>query len=101
MRRARLCVMLVLLGWIGTAMPAPAPAFAGDRVPSWRYVHLSASAPAVPIRIVDPEEPWEHGSRIGRQPAIAGRAMRAGFYGHGAFATPSEVLSAIPVRGLG
>jgi hypothetical protein len=105
MSRARLCVMLVLLGWIGTAMPAPALAFAGDRVPSWRYVHLAASAPAVPIRIVGPEEPWEHvvqdiQARV--SPAIAGRAMRAGFYGHGAFAKPKEVLNALPfVAALG
>ena len=103
MRKARLFVTLVLFGWLGTAMPAPA--FAGDQVPAWRYVHLSASAPAVPIRIVGPEEPWEHvvqdiQARV--SPSIAGRAMRAGFYGHGAFTKPSEVLSAIPfVAALG
>ena len=76
-----------------------APACAGDQGPAWRSVHLSASAPAVPIRIVGPEESWEHvvqdiQARV--SPAIAGRAMRAGFYGHGAFTKPSEVLSALP-----
>src|SRR4029453_8496388 len=99
MSKALLFVTLVLLGWRGTVMTAPAHALPEDRESPWRYVHLSASTPAVPIRIVGPDEPWERvvqdiQARI--SPSIAGRAMRVGFYGHGAFTKPREVLNAIP-----
>jgi hypothetical protein len=105
MRRAMLFVTLVLSGWIGIAMPGQAPAFSEDQEPQWRYVHVSGSAPAVPIRIVGQDEPWERvvqDIQARLSPHIAGRAMRVGFYGHGAFVKPREVLNAIPfVAALG
>src|SRR4029453_14159419 len=107
MRRAILFVVFVLPVWIGAVMTARAqePAFSGDQESQWRYVHLSGSAPAVPIRIVGQEEPWERvvqDIQARLSPHIAGRAIRVGFYGHGAFVKPREVLNAIPfVAALG
>ena len=107
MRRAILFVTLVLPVWISTAMTVRAQetTFSGDQEPQWRYVHVSGSAPAVPIRIVGQEEPWERvvqDIQARLSPSITGRAMRVGFYGHGAFVKPREVLNAIPfVAALG
>jgi hypothetical protein len=107
MRRAILLVTLVLPVWIGAVMTVRAqePAFSGDQEPQWRYVHLSGSTAAVPIRIVGQDEPWERvvqDIQARLNPHIAGRAMRVGFYGHGAFVKPREVLNAIPfVAALG
>ena len=107
MRRAMLFVILVLPIWLGIAMTGEAqePAFSGDQEPQWRYVHLAGSAPAVPIRIVGQDEPWERvvqDIQARLSPHIVGRAIRVGFYGHGAFVKPREVLHAIPfVAALG
>jgi hypothetical protein len=100
-------VTLVLAVWRGIAMTAWAqePAVAGTQESHWRYVHLSGSAAAVPIRIVAQEEPWEHvvqDIQARLSPPRAGRALRVGVYGHGAFVKPSEVLHALPfVAALG
>jgi hypothetical protein len=96
-----LFVTLVLPVWIGIAMTARAqePAFSGDQEPQWRYVHLSGSAPAVPIRIVGRDEPWARvvqDIQARLSPHTAGRAIRVGFYGHGAFVKPREALHALP-----
>jgi len=54
---------------------------------------------------VGQDEPWERvvqdiQTRV--SPSIAGLALRVGFYGHGAFVKPSEVLHALPfVAALG
>ena len=102
-----LFIALGLPVWIGAAMTAPAQesAFSGDQEPHWRYVHLSGPAPAVPIRIVGRDEPWEHvvqDIQARLSPHIARRAIRVGFYGHGAFVKPREVLHALPfVAALG
>jgi len=107
MRRAILFVTLVLSVWIGAALTARAqePAFSGGQESQWRYVHLSGSAAALPIRLVGQDEPWERvvqDIQAHLSPHIAGRAMRVGFYGHGAFVKPKEVLYAIPfVAALG
>jgi hypothetical protein len=102
-----LFVTLVLPVWIGMAMTAQAQeqVISGDQEPQWRYIQLSETAPAVPIRIVGQDEPWTHvvqDIQTRLSPAIAGRAMRVGFYGHGAFVKPGEVLHALPfVAALG
>jgi hypothetical protein len=107
MKRAMLLVTLVLPVWMATAMTARAQeqAISGDQGPQWRYIHLSGSAPTVPVRIVGQDEPWDlvvQDIQTRLSPHIAGRAMRVGFYGHGAFVKPSEVLHAIPfVAALG
>jgi hypothetical protein len=103
MRRAMLCLTLVLLVWLGAA--GTALAVAGDQEPPWRSVPLSEAAPAFPVRIVGQDEPWEHvvqdiEARLSSP--RAGRAIRVGVYGHGAFVTPREALHALPfVAALG
>ena len=107
MKKAMLCVTLLLPVCLGLGMTVRAqePTVSGDQEPQWRYVRLSASAPAIPIRIVGQDEPWERvvqDIQARLSPRLAGRAMRVGFYGHGAFVKPSEVLHAIPfVAALG
>src|SRR4030095_9524206 len=107
MNKAMLCVTLLLPVCLGLAMTVKAqePTVSGDQEPQWRYVRLAASAPAIPIRIVGPEEPWERvvqDMQARLSPRLAGRGMRVGFYGHGAFVKPSEVLHALPfVAALG
>jgi hypothetical protein len=107
MKQAMLCITLLLPVCLGLAMTvrAQAPTVAGNQEPHWRSVRLSASAPAIPIRIVGQEEPWEHvvqDIQAHLSPLLAGRALRVGFYGHGAFVTPSAVLHALPfVAALG
>jgi hypothetical protein len=84
---------------------AQEPGFSGNQAPQWRYVYVSGSAPAYPIRIVGQDEPWERvvqDIQARLSPRMAGRALRVGFYGHGAFVKPRAVLHAIPfVAALG
>jgi hypothetical protein len=103
MRHALLYITLVLPVWLGATVPALA--VAGDQASPWHAVSLAGAAPAFPVRLVGQEEPWEHvvqDIQARRSPHRAGRALRVGVYGHGAFVTPSEVLHDLPfVAALG
>ena len=103
MRRAMLFLTLVLPVWLGA--PVTALAVSRDQESPWRYVPLTGAAPAFPVRIVGQEERWEHvvqDIQARLSSPLAGRAIRVGVYGHGAFVTPREVLHALPfVAALG
>src|SRR5438094_3669443 len=105
MRRAILFVASLLLLWIGAAMAAQAQAFPGDQESPWRRIDRPGSAPSIPIRLVGQDEPWEQvvqDIQAHLKPRAAGRAVRVGFYGHGAFVKPKEILNALPfVAALG
>ena len=63
--------------------------------PQWTFLQLSATAQAIPIRIVAPHEPWRQVVRDvqTRFPRTFPDAkVRVGFYGHGAFVAPEEVV---------
>jgi hypothetical protein len=99
-----LVVYLLLVGWT-VAHTAGEPAGAGAQESPWRTVSPTGAVWAVPIRIVAQAEPWDqvvqdiHARLRSR---VAGRALRVGFYGHGAFVTPAEVLATLPfVAALG
>jgi hypothetical protein len=103
MRRAVLCLTLVLAVWLGAAVAALA--VGEDQESRWRSVPLAGTTPAVPVRLVAPGEPWEAviaDIRAHLGPGSLGRDVRVGFYGHGAFVPPAQVSQDTPfVAALG
>jgi hypothetical protein len=70
------------------------PVGAWEPDPRWQYVQLSGATVWLPIRLVPSDEPWAQvvqdvQSRLGT--IESGKAVRVGFYGHGAFVTRAEV----------
>jgi hypothetical protein len=102
-----LLVLCLLLGGWAVTLPARAPAHASvePQDAPWRTGTPTGAVWAVPIRLVAPAEPWDQvvqdlHTRL--RPRVAGRALRVGLYGHGAFVTPAEVLTTLPfVAALG
>jgi hypothetical protein len=100
-------MLFLMLAWLGTPVAArPQPhevPWAPD--PRWTYVRLAPGTPLFPVRAVDYDEPWtqvvqdvQH--RLGV--TVAGREVRVGFYGHGAFVTRAAVQQDVPfVAALG
>ena len=105
-RRGVRCIVLLLV-LLGVAMAAGElrSAFSGEQNSTWRYVSPSGSALSLPIRIVGEDEPWEQvvqDVQAHLAATIAGRPVRVGLYGHGAFVKRTEVQHDLPfVAALG
>ena len=90
---ALLCVLLVLLG-LTTAARAQPPGGPGAPVPKWHSVQLTPATAPFPVRLVADDEPWAQvvhdvHQRLGARGA--GRDVRVGVYGHGAFVPRATV----------
>jgi hypothetical protein len=106
MKRA-LVLVLVFVGWMSStlALREQARGLAWAAASHWRSGSPAPAAPAVPVRLVAPEEPWEdviQDIRAHLGPGSLGRDVRVGFYGHGAFVPPAQVQQDTPfVAALG
>jgi hypothetical protein len=88
-----LLLVVALLGTPGPARALPPPGV-GVPDPRWKYVQLARATDWLPIRMVAADEPWAQvvqdvQQRLGT--AGRSRAVRVGFYGHGAFIPPVDV----------
>src|SRR5262245_23281810 len=72
---------------------------------SWRHIDLYGTVAPLPLRLVGEDEPWEQvvwDVQEHLRNSVAGRPMRVGFYGHGAFVTAAQLQQDIPfVAALG
>ena len=105
-RRCALCIVLLLVLLDATmAAGESRPASPGGQDSTWTYVSPFGSALSLPIRIVGEDEPWEQvvqDVQAHLAASIAGRPVRVGFYGHGAFIKRTEVQHDLPfVAALG
>jgi hypothetical protein len=89
-------LLLLWAALLGTSWPARAlqPPGVGVPDPRWKYVQLARATDWFPVRMVAADEPWAQvvqdvQQRLGT--AGTSRAVRVGFYGHGAFIPPVEV----------
>jgi hypothetical protein len=89
--------LFILLG-----LPIPSMAEAAlQHIPGkadtrWVFIQPSRAVEGIPVRIVAHDEPWEEvvgdiQERFPRTPS--GKAMKIGFYGHGAFVAPDQVVA--------
>jgi hypothetical protein len=96
-----LVLVLVLVWWVSSALTLreQARGLAWAAASQWRVAPPIQAAPAVPVRLVAPEEPWEdviQDIRAHLGPESRGRDVRVGFYGHGAFVAPAQVQQDTP-----
>ena len=102
-----LVIVLVFVGWMGStlALREQARGLAWAEASRWHSGPSSPASPTVPVRLVAPEEPWEHVIQDIRSHLNLGsldRDVRVGFYGHGAFVSPEQVHQDTPfVAALG
>src|SRR5262249_5259308 len=91
----RVLLSLVLMSAAVAAAEDP-PLSPWQQNTRWRYVDLSGSGAPMPVRLVGEDEAWEqgvHDVQAHGRATMAERAVRVGFYGHGAFVTSAELQS--------
>ena len=97
LNRQGLCVSILSMWLIVATMATGESGSASSREQNaaWRHIQPFGFDTPMPIRLVGPDEPWEKVAQDVQQhigAKVSGQEVHVGFYGHGAFVKPEELL---------